>query len=125
MVIAGRIARAHRASLCQRLSELLHRTRAVLVVCDVAELQDPDLDTVDVLARLQLTARRQRSEVCLRHATSELRALLALAGLRDVVPCAGELRLEAGRQTEEREEAGGLEEERDAADATARDLQDL
>ena len=46
----------------------------------------PDLGVVDELARLQLAARRQGCSIRLRRAGPELVALLALAGLGDVVP---------------------------------------
>jgi ABC-type transporter Mla MlaB component len=55
-----------------------------IVECDVAGLP-PDAATVDVLARLQLAARRNGRHLCLRNASEELLALLDLAGLRDVV----------------------------------------
>jgi len=56
-----------------------------IVECDVAGLP-PDAATVEVLARLQLAARRNGCHVCLRNASEELLALLDLAGLRDVLP---------------------------------------
>ncbi len=79
---------------------------------------DPDLATVDALARLQLAARRLGRSIRLRHASRELRELLSLAGLSDVLPCGAELLVETERQAEEREEARGVQEERDATDAT-------
>jgi len=74
------------------------------VVCDVGGLA-ADAEAVDVLARLQLAARRLGVEIRLRHASSELLELIAFAGLRDV------LRAEPGRQPEEREQRLGVEEE--------------
>jgi anti-anti-sigma regulatory factor len=59
-----------------------------VVVCDVSALAGSDLATVDALAGLALVARRLGCRVRLRHASPELRELLALAGLADVVPCA-------------------------------------
>jgi hypothetical protein len=56
-----------------------------IVECDVAGLP-PDAVTVDALARLQLAARRNGRRVRLRNASEELRALLDIAGLRDVLP---------------------------------------
>jgi hypothetical protein len=56
--------------------------------CDVRAAV-PDAATVDALARLQLAARRHGCELSLRHATPELRALIALMGLEDVLPYAG------------------------------------
>ncbi len=70
--------------------------RPTTIVCDVCALA-PDGVAVDVLARLQLTARRLGLEIRLRHASGELQELLAFVGLRDV------LRVEAGGQAEERE----------------------
>jgi anti-anti-sigma regulatory factor len=117
LVIRGRIGRADGAALCERVRRLMAGGDADLVVCDLSSLTDPDLDTIDALARLQLTTRRLGGKICLRHASLELRELLALAGLRDVVPCRAGLHLEASGQAEGREEAGGVEEERDPADS--------
>ncbi len=85
--------------------------RPTTIVCDVGALA-PNAVAVDALARLQLTARRRGLEIRLRHASSELQELLAFVGLRDV------LRVEAGGQTEEREQRVGVEEERDLDDPT-------
>jgi hypothetical protein len=70
----------------------------------------PDLATVEALARVELTARRLGSGICLRGASVELLELLALCGLP--VELVGEVEGKA----EQREEAGGVEEERDAGD---------
>jgi anti-anti-sigma regulatory factor len=99
----GPIARADVAGLCERVRVLLGDSGAELVVCDVSALTDPDLVTVDALARLQLTARRLGSQVRLRHANPALQDLLALVGLNEVVPLSAASRLEPGRQAEERE----------------------
>ena len=53
----------------------------------------PDLPLVDALARIQLTARRHACRVCLRGISEELRGLLDLVGLADVLSL--ELRREA------------------------------
>jgi ABC-type transporter Mla MlaB component len=55
------------------------------VVCDVACAR-ADVVTVEALARLQLAARRHGCRVTLRHASDELRQLIAFMGLRDVLP---------------------------------------
>jgi hypothetical protein len=89
------------------------------LVCDVRELTDVDLGTVDALARLQLAARRLRGTVWLSHASVELEELLALAGLDGVVPCSPGSAVEPRGQPEEREELGRVEEERDPADPIA------
>jgi hypothetical protein len=78
--------------------------RPSTIVCDVGVLA-PDLATLDALARLHVTARRLGRELRLQHATHELRALVAFAGLGDV------LRLEPDRQAEEREQGLRVEEE--------------
>lgn len=88
LVLEGSITRADVPDLCSRL---LHGLAADaggqrVVVCDVGGLGRPDAGTLDALARLQLTARRNGSQVVLRAASDDLRLLLELAGLRDVVP---------------------------------------
>jgi anti-anti-sigma regulatory factor len=80
--------------------------------CDVRALP-ADLTTIDVLARLQLAARRCGCELRLCHASAELRGLLELAGLDGV------LALELERQPEEREQRLGVEEERQLGDPPA------
>jgi hypothetical protein len=74
------------------------------IVVDAGTLA-PDATTLDVLARVQLTARRIGLEARLRNASGELRDLIAFAGLTDA------LRVELERKPEEREERRGLEEE--------------
>jgi ABC-type transporter Mla MlaB component len=118
LVIRGPIARASIASLCQRVHALLEGRDADHVVCDVSALVDPDAVTVDALARMQLTARRLGHEVRLRHACGELEDLIALMGLRDVVARCVESAVEPRWQTEQREQAFGVEEEGDPADPT-------
>jgi anti-anti-sigma regulatory factor len=69
-----------------------------------------DLGTIDALARLQLTARRAGLHMRLRAVPRELRELLELVGLDEV------LGVEPRRQPEEREERRGVEEERELDD---------
>jgi len=83
-----------------------------MIVCDVEALS-PDLVAVDALARLQLSARRLGLEIRLRHGSAELRDLLNLVGLREV------LRVEFEGQAEQREERLGVEEERELDDPAA------
>jgi anti-anti-sigma regulatory factor len=80
--------------------------------CDVRALP-ADAAAVDMLARLQLAARRVGIELRLCHASPDLRGLLALTGL-DCVLC-----LELERQAEEREQRLGVEEERELGDPPA------
>jgi gamma-glutamyl:cysteine ligase YbdK (ATP-grasp superfamily) len=72
-----------------------------------------ELGIVDALARLQLAARRSGYEVAVMDAPSDLLELIDLAGLSDV------LRVEPLRQTEQREERLGVEEERELPDSAA------
>ena len=70
----------------------------------------PTLGTLDVLARLQLVARRNGCEIRLVGSSPELRELIAFAGLEAVLP------VEPGREAEQREEGVGVEEERELPD---------
>jgi hypothetical protein len=81
------------------------------IVCDLRSVV-PDGGSLDALARLQLNARRLGLELQLRNASTELRELVAFAGL-DQVLC-----LELEGQPEEREEGLGVEEERELDDPT-------
>jgi hypothetical protein len=78
------------------------RDDAVVVTLDLAGLR-ADLGAVDSLARLKLKARRGGHDVRFRNASPELRALLCLCGLCEVL-------LDGGRQPEEGEDALGVEE---------------
>ena len=82
-------------------------------MCDLSALDDADLETIDLLARLQLAARRHGRTLQLLHAQPALRELVALAGLRLVLP------VEAGRQAEEGEDPFGVEEEGQLRDPAA------
>lgn len=118
LVIGGPIERAQIAALCETVRLVLAGGDADRVNCDVGAITDPDLGTIDALARLQLTAQRLGCQVRLRDASVELEELLSLVGLGDVVPCAPGSRLQAGRQAEGREEPRGIEEEADPPDPT-------
>ena len=80
--------------------------------CDVRSLR-ADVAAVDALARLQLAARQAGFELRLLHASAELTCLIEFTGL------AGLLRVEPGRQPEEREQCLGLEEEGQLDDPVA------
>lgn len=68
------------------------------------------LAVVDLLARLHVAARRRGAELRIREASPELRELIYLAGLEEV------LRVEPRGQAEQREELLGVEEERQLPD---------
>jgi hypothetical protein len=110
------IDRADIPGLCERARVMLVDDAADQLVCDVAAIVVPDAVTVDALARLQLTARRLGRRASVEHASAELCGLLAFMGLSDVLPLSERSRLEAGRETEEREQRSRIEEERDPAD---------
>jgi hypothetical protein len=86
--------------------------------CDVGGLADPDVSTIDVLARLQLAARRLGYRIRLCNASRELQELLAFMGLEDAVPCRRGLVVEAERQPEEREQRRGVQERVEPDDPT-------
>lgn len=71
-----------------------------VVVCDVGGLGPPGLAAVDLLARLQLLARRTGGRIRLRDPDPALCSLLDLVGLR----------FEVEGQPEQREPAPGVEE---------------
>lgn len=119
LVIGGPLAREDVPEICERARKLLEGTDARVVVCDVGVLVDPDAVTVDVLARLQLTARRLGRRLRLTRACGELQDLLDLMGLRDVVPLVAGLPLQPKGQAEEREQRRGVQEEADPADPIA------
>jgi ABC-type transporter Mla MlaB component len=114
LVIGGQISPATIAGLCDRVRGLLQGgTR--LIVCDVGGLA-ADAATIDALARAQLTARRLGGRIRLCNACVELRELVTLAGLSDVLPLGAPLLLEPRREAEEGEQARGVQEETDADD---------
>jgi ABC-type transporter Mla MlaB component len=113
---SGRIDRADIPGLCERAQLLLTNRAGDQLVCDVEAIVAPDAVTVDALARLQLTARRLGCQLRVDHASAELQGLIDFMGLSGVVPLDEGSGLEAGRQTEEREQIGRVEEERDSGD---------
>jgi ABC-type transporter Mla MlaB component len=81
--IRGPLAREDLPALYSRVCRLLESSGASLAVCEVSGVA-ADAVSVDALARLQLVARRHRCRVELRHASDELRDLIAFMGLDDV-----------------------------------------
>jgi ABC-type transporter Mla MlaB component len=79
-------------------------------ILDCSSLREPDLATIDCLARLQLLSRREGFELRLQHASTELRELIDFAGL------GGVLGVEPLGQAEEGEEPHGVKEERELHD---------
>ena len=118
LTIEGRIARGDVSFLCERVGALLQKDGADLIVCDVRALEHPDIDTVDALARLQLAARREGSCIRLLHACPELKGLLVLTGLCEVLPSLPQLGVECQRDPKERKQSGSVEEEADPTDTS-------
>ena len=115
LIFGGPIARDEIPNVCERARAFLERCEADPVVCDVDAL-DPDVVAVDVLTRVQLTARRLGRRVELDGVGVELREVLELAGLGEVLPLVAGSGLEPRGQPEEREQALGVEEEADPCD---------
>ncbi|MEU6664401.1 STAS domain-containing protein [Streptomyces sp. NPDC046727] len=99
LVLPGPVRRDEVPGLCADVRALLEGGAGV-VVCDVGGLGPPGLAAVDLLARLELTARRAGGRIMLRDADPALQALLDLVGLR----------FQMEGQLEEREPALGVEE---------------
>ncbi len=83
------------------------------ILCDLSALGDADVQVIDLLARLELAARRHGRTLRLRNASPALIGLIAFLGLEST------LRLEAGRETKEGEGPVGVEEERQLDDPAA------
>jgi anti-anti-sigma regulatory factor len=86
LVLSGRVQLHHVPGLCERARLILNASDARRVVCDVGALGDPDVVTVETLARLRLAARKRDREVVLRDASERLLELLDLVGLGGVLP---------------------------------------
>jgi anti-anti-sigma regulatory factor len=80
------------------------------IVCDLSALGGADAETIDLLARLQLSARRHGHTLRFLHASPALQDLIAFVGLDAV------LRVEPGREAEEGEDSVGVEEKRQLGD---------
>jgi anti-anti-sigma regulatory factor len=80
-----------------------------LIVLDASSLP-PTATTIDLIARRHLDARRRGGRIRLRGASVDLERLIHLAGLAEI------LRVEPCRQSEQREEPVGVEEERQLLD---------
>jgi hypothetical protein len=86
LVIDGPVAAADVPRLCASLGDMLRRSDADVVVCDVRTLA-ADATTIEALARLQLTARRRGCRIRLLRASPDLDRLVSFVGLADVLPC--------------------------------------
>jgi hypothetical protein len=82
-------------------------------VLECRALTHPTAETIEELASLQLAARRKGCRLELAGVHPSLLDLIDFCGLTDV------LRVDSGRQTEEREDPGGVEEEGELPDPAA------
>ncbi len=87
LLITGPVSREDVPKLVRRVGALLDRSEGNLIVCDVGALDDPDAVMLDLLCRLQLTARRLGRRLLLVDAGGELRDLLDMTGLAEAMPC--------------------------------------
>lgn len=109
LVLPGPVTRDEVPRLCDDVRARLETSGSGVVVCDVAGIGPPGLGAVDVLARLQLAARRAGGRIRLRNPDPALRALLDLVGLRFEALDALDA-FEPEGEAEEREPAGGVQE---------------
>ncbi|SMF13818.1 ABC-type transporter Mla maintaining outer membrane lipid asymmetry, MlaB component, contains STAS domain [Streptomyces sp. Amel2xC10] len=79
LVLTGPVTRDRAAGLVDEVRGLVGG--AGVVVCDVGGVGPPGLAVVDLLARLQLAARRAGGRILLRAPDPALRALLDLVGI--------------------------------------------
>ncbi|MGC2999464.1 STAS domain-containing protein [Streptomyces sp. G35A] len=110
LVLNGPLTRDGVSGPCDAVRALLDGGGAGrVVVCDVGGLGPPGLAAVNLLARLQLTARRAGGRIRLRDPSPALHALLDLVGLR----------FEVEGQPEQREPPLGVEEAVEPGDPAA------
>jgi anti-anti-sigma regulatory factor len=67
--------------LCEQLVLLVDCGGVGRLAVDLGQLEEPDLATIDALARLALAARRRSAQVTVRTSNGALEMLLRLAGL--------------------------------------------
>ncbi|MFF9086816.1 STAS domain-containing protein [Streptomyces sp. NPDC014991] len=82
LVLPWPVSRDEVTGLCAGVRGLLEGGGERVVVCDVGGIGPPGLTAVDLLARLELAARRAGGRIRLRGAGPALHALLDLVGLR-------------------------------------------
>ncbi|MFI0817831.1 STAS domain-containing protein [Streptomyces sp. NPDC021098] len=102
--------RAEVERLCEWLRELALHSAPGPVTVDVGAARRPGLAMVEALARLRLTARRLGREMKLANTGGELAAILARAGLEEVLTAPATLRIEPGWEAEQGEQPLGVQE---------------
>jgi ABC-type transporter Mla MlaB component len=84
LTIRGPLARADLPGLIERTCALLSAGPVDVLWCELIGVA-PDAVAVDALARLALAARRCGTQVRMRGASEEMRALVAFIGLAEVL----------------------------------------
>ncbi|HTB69419.1 MAG TPA: hypothetical protein VK707_00360 [Solirubrobacteraceae bacterium] len=93
VTVPSPLGRAELPGLFARTCSALARDRGCeLLLCEVSGVA-ADAVALDALARLALAARRAGARVCVRGSSRELRELIALAGLADVLDVREERRV--------------------------------
>jgi ABC-type transporter Mla MlaB component len=82
--LGGEVARADLPAIYDRVCDLLRTSGATTAFCDVKDARS-DAVTLDALARVRLAARRHGCGLRLRGTPPELTALIAFAGLQEVL----------------------------------------
>jgi len=85
VVLAPRMRRGEITLLCDQLVDEVADGWVGTVICDVAAVVEPDMVTVETVARLGLTARRLGCRLRVAGGGERLAELLELTGLRGVV----------------------------------------
>lgn len=104
------------AGLCERFAAFARAGTGRVIICDVGAITDPDLATLSLLARLQMTARRLGCGIQLHRAQRRLIELILFSGLGGVLPLYCGLTLEPHREAEQGEEPLDIEEVVDPLD---------
>ena len=86
---------------------------------EAGDVATADLAGLNFLCRAVLAARRRQEPVAFSGVSPRLRELVDFAGLKAVVRFVPPSVVEVGGESEQREEARGVEEERDPADPIA------
>ncbi len=88
--VTGPVTAEDIGRLCATVPQLLSRGETAVVLCDSDGPVAPDLATVEAITRLHLAAKRRGGQVRVCAQRHDLRALLALTGLAEViVDCRG------------------------------------
>lgn len=88
LVVAALGEPDERSGILATLEAMPDGCPATAITCDVSGL-DATLETIEALARLQLTARRRGGRLRLRNVEHPLEELIAFVGLRDTLPSCG------------------------------------